>query len=81
MDSTLITAGMLYDPRSRGQVLIAILVDADDLNKSLTSVGSSLVEITDNLVDTVWGTSRPTRPANPAFPLSTEFSGTLTFIP
>ena len=50
-------------------------MDAESLKKALKDRQSGLVSLSDNLVDTVWGSDRPARTLNPVFPLSIEFSG------
>jgi Xaa-Pro aminopeptidase len=46
------------------------------LKKKLKSAGKGkLLGIEENLIDAVWGTSRPPRPEHPAFVLPEEFTG------
>lgn len=37
--------------------------------------GQILVAVTHNLIDVVWGSERPPRPANPLIVLDTKYSG------
>uniref|UniRef100_A0A8H7XM06 Xaa-Pro aminopeptidase P n=1 Tax=Psilocybe cubensis TaxID=181762 RepID=A0A8H7XM06_PSICU len=48
--------------------------DAESLNKQLAPKESSLVSLSNNLVDEIW-TDRPARPANPVFHLDEKYSG------
>ena len=47
--------------------------DAQTLKKSLE--GSELVPLSQNPVDVVWGSDRPSRPKNPVFALDVKYSG------
>ncbi|KAG7095505.1 hypothetical protein E1B28_006244 [Marasmius oreades] len=49
--------------------------DSETLSKSLKPRNSSLVSISQNLVDEVWDTQRPPRPKNPIVHLDEKFSG------
>ncbi|KAJ7584253.1 putative Xaa-Pro aminopeptidase P [Mycena floridula] len=49
--------------------------DAASLVKSLEPRGSSLVPLKSNIVDSVWGDARPSRPANKVFHLPEKYSG------
>ncbi|KAL1681739.1 peptidase M24, structural domain-containing protein [Schizophyllum commune] len=49
--------------------------DAESISKELAPLGSSLVPLTTNLVDVVWGAAKPARPSNEVFYLAEEFSG------
>ncbi|KZS97160.1 Creatinase/aminopeptidase, partial [Sistotremastrum niveocremeum HHB9708] len=53
-------------------------LDANSLKSSLKPHGSQLVELDTNLVDQVWGSSRPARTLNPIVPLDVKFSGRST---
>ncbi|OSD02643.1 Creatinase/aminopeptidase [Trametes coccinea BRFM310] len=48
--------------------------DAESIQKALEPKGSTLVSLSQNLVDLIWH-DRPTRPANKVFPLDVKFSG------
>ncbi|KAF8581277.1 Creatinase/aminopeptidase [Ramaria rubella] len=50
-------------------------VDANAFKESLGPSGSRLVPLSKNLVDEVWGASRPLRPKNTVFPLDLKYSG------
>ncbi|KAK7047847.1 hypothetical protein VNI00_006175 [Paramarasmius palmivorus] len=49
--------------------------DSTSLTKSLKPRNSTLVSISENLVDQVWGSERPGRPTNPIFHLDLKYSG------
>ncbi|EEB98214.1 hypothetical protein MPER_02322, partial [Moniliophthora perniciosa FA553] len=49
--------------------------DSTSISKSLKPRNSSLVSISENLVDQVWGSERPRRPANPIAHLDLKYSG------
>ncbi|KIM42178.1 hypothetical protein M413DRAFT_26983 [Hebeloma cylindrosporum] len=49
--------------------------DAESLNKQLSAKESAFVSIPQNLVDTVWGTERPSRPSNKVLHLDEKYSG------
>ncbi|KAH6887859.1 putative Xaa-Pro aminopeptidase P [Coprinopsis sp. MPI-PUGE-AT-0042] len=49
--------------------------DATNLRKNLATKQSTLVPITTNLVDVVWGSDRPARPHNNVFHLDEKYSG------
>lgn len=49
--------------------------DATNLRKTLVPQNSSLVPLTFNLIDQVWGKARPARPANPITHLPEKYSG------
>ncbi|KAF8906752.1 Creatinase/aminopeptidase [Gymnopilus junonius] len=49
--------------------------DAENLNKKLAEKESELVSLSQNLVDSVWGQDRPTRPKNKVFHLDEKYSG------
>ncbi|KAF5356602.1 hypothetical protein D9758_008285 [Tetrapyrgos nigripes] len=56
----------------------ATLISAENssnLSKNLEKTKSSIVSLSTNLVDTVWGTQRPLRPKNPIFHLDEKYSG------
>ncbi|KAI9061629.1 Creatinase/aminopeptidase [Trametes sanguinea] len=48
--------------------------DAESIQKALEPKGSTLVSLSQNLVDAIWH-DRPSRPANKVFPLDVKFSG------
>ncbi|KAF9494779.1 Creatinase/aminopeptidase [Pleurotus eryngii] len=50
-------------------------VDAENLTKSLSPLGSSLVSLSHNIVDVVWGADRPLRPSTGVSYLDTKLSG------
>jgi Xaa-Pro aminopeptidase len=51
------------------------------LKKKLKNVGKGkLVGVEENLVDKVWGKSRPVRPEHPVFILTEKFTGTNPFL-
>ncbi|THV07177.1 Creatinase/aminopeptidase [Dendrothele bispora CBS 962.96] len=49
--------------------------NSSNLSKNLEKTKSSLVSLSTNLVDIVWGSSRPARPKNPIFHLDEKYSG------
>lgn len=49
--------------------------DAETISTQLALKGSELVPLTTNLVDEVWGATKPKRPANEVFHLPEQFSG------
>ncbi|RPD55531.1 Creatinase/aminopeptidase [Lentinus tigrinus ALCF2SS1-7] len=49
--------------------------DADTITKALEPKQSELVSLPKNLVDLVWGSAHPPRPANKVFPLDVKYSG------
>ncbi|TFK83165.1 Creatinase/aminopeptidase [Polyporus arcularius HHB13444] len=49
--------------------------DADTIVKALEPKQSELVSLSKNLVDLVWGSDRPPRPASKVFPLDVKYSG------
>jgi hypothetical protein len=50
---------------------------ARELKKKLKTAGKGkLVAVEGNLVDSVWGKSRPSRPEHPVFVLPDKFTGT-----
>jgi len=49
--------------------------DAKKLSESLKTRGSELVQLKDNLVDSVWGDARPPRTKNPIFALEEKYTG------
>ncbi|KAI0691006.1 Creatinase/aminopeptidase [Cerioporus squamosus] len=49
--------------------------DADAISSALEPKQSELVSLSKNLVDLVWGSDRPPRPANTVFPLDAKYSG------
>ena len=49
----------------------------NNLNKSLDGSNMKLVGVSNNLVDTVWGSSQPDRPNQPIIPLELKFTGNL----
>ena len=51
---------------------------ARELKKKLKTAGKGkLVAVEGNLVDSVWGKSRPSRPEHPVFVLPDKFTGSL----
>ena len=44
-------------------------------SEALECSGQNMVAVQCNLVDIVWGSERPPRPANPLLVLSTKYSG------
>ncbi|KAI3612968.1 aminopeptidase p [Moniliophthora roreri] len=59
-----------------GRVLmLAFTADSTSISKSLKPRNSSLVSIAENLVDQVWGSERPRRPANSIVHLDLKYSG------
>lgn len=54
------------------------LITAEDsltISLDLSKVGSSLVPLTENLIDSVWGSDRPSMPINPIFIQEEKYSG------
>ncbi|KAF8329426.1 Creatinase aminopeptidase [Cantharellus anzutake] len=49
--------------------------EAESLSTKLKMKGSSLVPLSANLVDEVWGSSRPPRPASRVFALTNDYTG------
>ena len=45
------------------------------IKKSAQSNGIELVEVTNNLVDTIWGPEQPGQPNKPIVPLEIKFTG------
>ncbi|KAJ6470262.1 peptidase M24, structural domain-containing protein [Mycena vitilis] len=50
-------------------------VDAEALTKALKPLGSELVSLSKNPVDSVWAAKRPPRPTSQVFSLDTKYSG------
>lgn len=53
----------------------AFTAEANDLAAKLTPLGSFLIPVKENLVDTVWGSVRPERPATQVLPLDIKYAG------
>lgn len=60
-------------------LIVGFLADAHDIEQSLKAVESFLIPLSENLVDTVWGAKRPSRPANKIIPLDVKYSGAKLF--
>ncbi len=54
---------------------LATAAEAFQLSMHLQSAGHALVPVADNLVDAVWASERPSRPANPICVLPTSYAG------
>lgn len=84
IDPTLISACTWL--RNRGSIYviccwrICFLANAETLGKDLSSKGSELVPLSQNLVDAIWE-DRPARPASLVFHLDEKYSGIITFSP
>lgn len=59
--------------------ILCLLADARQLSSSLSTVGSSLVVIHDNLVDKAWGTERPSAPKDHVIVHPITFAGQCSF--
>ncbi len=46
-----------------------------DLKRNLDAANIKLVSVDKNLIDAVWGSSRPERPNQPIFPLPMKYAG------
>jgi hypothetical protein len=54
---------------------IDVVAEAKSLSGKLGGKGMKLVPIMKNLVDQVWGSSRPPRPASKIYPLDIKYTG------
>jgi Xaa-Pro aminopeptidase len=55
--------------------MYTLIAEANYLTNTLTPLGSLLVPVIENLVDTVWGSDRPERPASQVLPLDIRYAG------
>ncbi len=51
------------------------LAEANSLSSKLEAKGSKLIPLSTNLVDEVWGSKRPPRPASKVFALDIKYTG------
>ncbi|ESK92563.1 aminopeptidase p [Moniliophthora roreri MCA 2997] len=70
-----LTSHLKEDSRIGLDPTLITFADSTSISKSLKPRNSSLVSIAENLVDQVWGSERPRRPANPIVHLDLKYSG------
>uniref|UniRef100_A0A0W0EZT0 Creatinase aminopeptidase n=1 Tax=Moniliophthora roreri TaxID=221103 RepID=A0A0W0EZT0_MONRR len=70
-----LTSHLKEDSRIGLDPTLITFADSTSISKSLKPRNSSLVSIAENLVDQVWGSERPRRPANSIVHLDLKYSG------